>query len=244
MITICMTYWNRPAQLAKTLESFKQSAEKDFNVLIIDNNSDQDIVLPELPYKVTVVKLTKTYHYLSAHNMGFLYALKYNPKIIIIQHSECYHQGDVISYAKKVTDESYISFGCYSLGQGETPETVQINNRCMTFNGDSAWYNHPIYRPQNMQFCTAITTKNLIKLNGFDERFCEGVWFDDNYFIDMIKRLGLKIELTEYPFVFHQWHPDAWTAKPELIYKNRDLYESIKNGTDYRSVHNITPDLK
>jgi GT2 family glycosyltransferase len=244
MITVVMTYWNRPAQLARTLESFKYSSEKDFKVLIVDNNSDKEVDLPKLPYEVKVERLSKNHHYLAAHNIGFHHALKENPEIIIMQHAECYHQGDVISYAKGVTDGTYISFGCYSLGEGETPDTVRRNNRCMEFNGDSAWYNHPVYRPRNAQFCSAITTSNLIKLNGFDERFCEGTWFDDDYFVVLLKRIGLQIELTEQPFVFHQWHPDAWPANPELIYKNRDLYESIKDGIDHRSVHTITPDLK
>jgi GT2 family glycosyltransferase len=112
MISVVMTYWNRPEQLAKTLQSFKYSKSEDFNVLIVDNNSEQDIILPELPYEVTVMKLSKGFHYLAAHNLGFWYALKKNPDIIIMQHAECYHQGDIISYAKNVTDENYISFGC------------------------------------------------------------------------------------------------------------------------------------
>jgi hypothetical protein len=243
MKTIVMTYWNRPVQLAKTLQSFTYSLSKDFNVLIVDNNSDEDIVLPSLPYTVDIIKLATKQHYLSAHNLGFYYALKKNPDIIIMQHSECYHQGDVITYAGNVTNKSYISFGCYSLGEGETPETVKINNKCMTYNGESAWYNHPVYRALNFQFCSAITSVNLIKLNGFDERFCEGVWYDDNYFVELIKRLGLEIELTATPFVFHQWHPDGTSGKLDLIFKNRDLYFELEKGSDIKSKHIYTPDL-
>ena len=243
MISIVLTYWNRPAQLAKTLQSFKYSQSEDFNVLIIDNNSDQDIVLPELPYEVTIIKLNPGYHYLAAHNFGFWHALKKNPDIIIMQHAECYHQGDVISYAKKVTDETYISFGCYSLGEGEEPETVEIKDRCMTANGQSAWYNHPIYRPLNYQFCSAITAKTLKLLNGFDERFCAGIWYDDNYFLELIRRAGLQIELTAFPFVFHQWHPDGTTGSMDLINKNLALFTVLVPGNDKKSVHIYTPDL-
>jgi GT2 family glycosyltransferase len=112
----------------------------------------------------------------------------------------------------------------------------------MTFNGDSAWYNHPIYRPRFTNFCSAITVKNLKKLNGFDERFCEGVWFDDDYFLNQIQWLGLKIELCTDPFIFHQWHEDKWKDIIK-IYRNRDIYNSLKELKQIKSEHLINPDL-
>lgn len=240
---ICMTYWNRQELLNKTLESYTKSASKDFKVLIVDNNSNEDIILPKLPFEVKIIKLKSGYDYIAAHNYGFLEALKEDPKIILITHSECYHSGDVISYAKKVTDESYISFGCYSLSEGQTPETVKINERGNTFDGDSAWYNHPVHRSAKHHFCSAITAKNLRLLNGFDERFSGGVAYDDDYFVEQINRLGLKIEETTYPFVFHQWHFSSWKTKSDLIFRNRALFDTLKSETSYKAIHKLTPDL-
>lgn len=242
-MVIVMTYWNRWNQLLKTLRSFENSKSKDFDVVIVNNNSNQEIVLPQLTFNVHIINLPAGWHYLAAHNIGFCYAVKLKPEIIIMQHSECYHVGDIISYAKKVTDETYISFACYSLGEGEEPETVVIKNKCMTYNGESAWYNHPIYRPFYYQFCSAITTKNLIRLNGFDERFCNGVWFDDNFFLELIKNIGLKKELPEKPFVFHQWHPDNTSAQLEKIHINQDLFFSLINKNVTRAIHLYSPDL-
>lgn len=245
MITIVILHWNRERQLSKTLRSFAQSNYKNFNVLIIDNNSDNDIRLSISSFETRIIKLKDTQYssYIAAHNYGFAYAIReMNPDIIIMQHSECYHQGDVISYASKVTDKSYISFACYSLGQGEEPETIRINNRCMTFNGDSAWYNHPVYRPRFTNFCSAITVNNLRKLNGFDERFCFGVWYEDDYFLNQIRWLGLDVELCTDPFIIHQWHEDKWKDAVK-IYRNRDLYNSLKEQKNYRSKHIINPDL-
>lgn len=240
---IVMTYWNRQRLLEKTLYSYTLSKSKDFKVLIVDNNSDEDIRLPQLPFAVEIMKLPAGHDYIAAHNMGLIHALKDDPDIIMITHSECYHEGDVISYAKTVKDDSYISFGCYSLSEGQEPETVRINERGNTFDGDSAWYNHPVYRSAKHHFCSAITAKNLRLLNGFDERFCGGVAYDDDYFVKQIERLGLRIEETARPFVFHQWHYSAWKTKSDLIYRNRALFESLKEGTDYRAKHLTTPDL-
>lgn len=238
-----MTYYNRQVQLLKTLESFRQYNPESFNVVIVDDCSPEPVQLPEYPFKVIIKRLeNKTWaNTASVHNEGFHEALKSNPEIIIIQNAECYHMGDILGYTKVLTEEKYISFGCYSLGKDESFEIK--NNRIAMFDGDSAWYNHPIYRPLGYHFCTAITTKNLIKLNGFDERFCEGIAYEDDYFIHRVRCLGLQIEITEYPFVFHQYHYDGLNRNPELINRNALLFAELSKGTDYRAVHILTPDL-
>ena len=246
MITIVILYWNRERLLLKSLESFTRSKSKDFNVLIVDNGSDTPFKVPPLPFEVEILELKdrlKSKSFIAAHNCGFYYALKnMDPDIIIMQHAEMYHQGDVISYAERVTPDTYISFGCYSLGEGEEPEMVKMNHRTMTFDGDSAWYNHPVYRPRKTHFCSAITADNLRKLNGFDERFCEGAWYDDDYFLLQIERLGLEIELTVDPFVFHQNHPIKWGSRDPIMI-NQKVFHTLKSENGYRAKHLYTPDL-
>jgi len=245
MITIVILYWNRKQQLLKTLESFTHSEHRNFNVVIVDNNSPEELRLNSYPFEKRIIRLTNQSYaksYISAHNYGFYYTLKHiKPEKIIIQHAEIFHNGDVISYSDKVTDKTYISFACYSLCRGEYPETVTINNKCMTFDGESAWYNHKIYRPRFTHFCSAITAKNLKKLNGFDERFCNGIWYDDDYFLLQISRLGLEIELCTDPFVFHQHHEIAMTDRNKINI-NQAMFSSLQNET-YRAEHLLTPDL-
>jgi len=246
MITIVMAYFDRQIQLIKTLESFMQYNPKSFRVVIIDDCSPIDIILPKYSFDVTVLKISnKTWtNPAPAYNTGIIHALIKNPEIIILQNAECYHAGDILSYAKKITDDSYISFGCYSLGQNETPEAHAFNDRHQIFDGDSAWYNHPIYNTRGLNFCVAITNKNLIKLNGFDERFKDGCSYDDDYFLHQIKLLGLKIEITSEPFVFHQWHPRVYyTNLAELIEKNRILYEDLIKENNYKAKHILTLNL-
>jgi len=245
MLSIVLTYYNRPIQLANTLRSFAASKNKDFNVYIIDNNSSEDISLPQLPFDVNIIKLKGQFNdnYIAAHNYGFKLTIEdCHPDIILIQHAEICHKGDVISYAQTVTDKNYYSFSTYSLEFGEEIEDAKMNERANTFDGDSGWYNHPIYRPAMHHFCSAITTENLIKLNGFDERFCDGVAYDDDYFVEQIKRLGLKIEQPTDPFVFHQWHPKGFNDADKILH-NQALFEVIKNEKDFRAIHTLTPDL-
>lgn len=244
MIAIVMTYFSREIQLLKTLDSFRQYDPKDFFVVIVDDGSPEDIILPELPFEVTVLKTyNKTWSQGDpAWNYGFKITLEQNPEIIIIQNAECYHSGNVLNYAKRVTDESYISFGCYSLSQGDAFKV--INNRHINFDGESAWYNHPEYWPCGYHFCSAITAKNLVKLNGFDERFSFGVGYDDDDFLNRIKKLGLKIEITSDPFVFHQWHyGNRLLNYDELLLKNQRLYQDLSIENSYKAQHILTSDL-
>ena len=246
MIIVVCTYHNRQESLMRTLESFKHSKEKDFNVVIVDDNSKDDIRLPALPYEVRVIRQRNepwSGNFVCSMNIGFFYAMDYEPDIIIMQHSECYHKGDVLSYAKTVTDENYISFGCYALGEAETPDTAEIINRSCTQDGQRSWYNHPEIRPVGYNFCSAITTKNLVKLNGFDERFKDGCAYEDNYFLYQIAMLGLKVEITADPIVYHQYHPVQGNRSREAWMQNYNLYNYLSQGNEYRAKHLLTPDL-
>lgn len=241
-----MSYYDRFPQLLKTLESFGKYDPNEFNVVIVDDGSPRDIVLPIYPFEVTVLKMYDKKWMMGdpAYNTGFRYALLKEPDIIIIQNAECYHHGDILSYAKKVTDTTYISFGCYSQGKGEEIGAV-INNRVATFDGESAWYNHPVYRPKGYHFCAAITASNLKKINGFDERFSQGVGYDDDYLLHQIRCLGLKTEITAEPFVIHQWHEHHIFPEDEgsLFWKNEALFRELVKENNYRAQHIYTPDL-
>lgn len=247
-IAIVMTYLNRQHQLMKTLESFLQYNPDDFFVIIVDDGSPVDIQLPEkLPFSVTVIKMKDKYWTQGdpAYNTGFSYALSKKPDIVIIQNAECYHLGDILGHAKKyVDDKSYVSYGCYSQGKGEDPGSV-INNKGASFDGESAWYNHPIHRPKPYHFCAAISANNLRKLNGFDERFSFGTGFDDDYFLHQILTLGLEIYTTDEPIVVHQWHEHTTFKLDEksLFNINYMLFQELVKQKQYRAMHVITDDL-
>lgn len=239
-----MTYLNRPDSLQWTLKSLLRYDPKDFNVLIIDDNSKEPIKLPDLPYEVRVIRFTTepwVHIYTGVVNMGYYYALEYEPDIIIMQHSECCHAGDILGHAKKVTDQNYISFGCYALGRDETPDNYEMINRPCTLEGERSWYNHPVYRPVGYNFCTAITADNLVKLNGLDERFKDGCAYEDNYFLHQLQMLGLKIDITDNPIVLHQYHPVMWDPSRWSI--NQQVFETLRQGREYRAKHILTPDL-
>lgn len=225
-IAIVITAYNREALLQKTLESFRQYDPYEF-VVVVDKDEDH---------------LGKTWvNSAIAFNRAFYEAIHtHQADAVILQNAECYHAGDILGYVRKnLTDKNYISFSCYSLGENDTLPPIEMNPRGAAFDGDSAWYNHPVHRPVGYHFCAAITTDNLRKINGFDERFKDGKDYEDNYLLYQVRQLGLRIEIPAEPYVFHQWH----YSSPRKGASNEQLYNQLIQTEGYRAVHLITPDL-
>lgn len=250
-ISIVLTYYQRIKQLLNTLESFNQYNPNDFNVIIVDDDSPDDINLSGYPYDIIILKMSdkKSSRRINpgpAYNTGFIEAINQGSDVIIIQNAECCHMGDIIGAVKNnITDKKYIAFGCYALSKDQNIDFKALNMRTATHNGDSAWYNHSRYRPEALHFCTAITVKDLKKINGFDERFAFGIGFDDNYFIWQIKTAGLQVHFIDDPYVFHQYHYDvrSWPYVEELYAANSTKYSQLVKLLDYRAKHLLTPDL-
>ena len=251
MIAIVTTYFDRPHQLRQTLLTIERSKVKDKFVVVVDDCSSLKPEIPEVNFPVHVIR-TKNKSWTNpepAYNAGIFYALD-KCDVMVIQNAECYHAGDVLTYAKNnITDENYISFGCFSIDKETTFKDHNIheivNKTGASHDGQIAWYNHPIYRPVGYDFCTAISKKNMIRLNGFDERLSEGCGYGDDYLLYRIKLMGLSVEITESPFVVHQWHYDCPVPenKAALVKENRWLFELLKKEKTVKAVRfyeNIT----
>jgi glycosyltransferase involved in cell wall biosynthesis len=242
---IVMTYYERQAQLEKTLKSISNA-----KVIIVDDCSPTDIVLPKLNYPVEVIKIKEKWwtNPEPAYNIGLKRALDFKDDIII-QNAECYHVGDVVGYTQaNLTINNYLAFGCFSLDKENTFKEHNIfellNEQGAQYRNHLSWYNHPIYRPCAFEFCAAIKRENIIKLNGYDERFSQGIGCGDDYLLHRVRQLGLRVEIPVNPFVVHQWHEDSQCPPNarELRNKNKALISELKT-TEYRAKHLYTEDL-
>ena len=232
-----MTYYNRKEQLLNTLNSINNSKHKDnIQIIIVDDcstnnyklNLNELLIINKNIELITLTKETKWYtNPCIPFNIGFK---KIKNNNVIIQNSECYHNGDIIDYVlNNLNNNNYLSFGCYSLTENQDLNNINITNKIVSFDGDNGWYNHSTIRPVYYHFCSAITHENLKKLGGFDERFANGIGYDDNELLIRIDRLGLTKTIIDTPNVFHQYHYNE-KSKNNGIY-NTDLYNLIKTET-------------
>ena len=205
VISIVMAYFNRKAQLEKTLVSIRDSEVKDYEIVIVDDASDEPLVCEE----ARVIRIEKEDKWwinpCIPFNIGFKEA---KGDIVIIQNPECEHKGDILKYVtENISDGRYISFACYA-------EKKNI------------WFNHSKYRPVGYHFCSAITIDELQLIGGFDERYALGVSYDDDDFIRKVRR-NMEVWLIDNPYVLHQYHlPYAYRHKDmmRLHEKNKKIF--------------------
>jgi len=249
-VIIVMTYYEREFQLKQTLNSFRNTEHKDFEVIIVDDCSKRSPVIRGYDFPITLYK-TKNKRWIDgspAYNFGIIKALKKNPDIIILQCAETYHVGDIIKYSTTVTDDNYISFACYNLSKEFTFKEHDLSWLLVNCGGaacdneGNAWLNHSTIRRIGFNWCSVITAKNIKILNGFDERFCDGYCCEDVEFLARINMLNLNVQIVDYPFVVHQWHernyrPENWR---ELWEVNKKLVEQVKTENSSVAIHRFT----
>lgn len=244
MISIVMGYYNRIKQLDFTLNTISKSNFKDFEIIIVDDYSE-DIQNPKLllgKYKNLNIKIIymkelnsrKTYfNPCIVYNTGFRHT---KGEKILIQNPECCHMGDVLSYVDKhLDDNNYLSFHCFAISKIGLPflyRGEKIETEGPNVPPKSKWYNHKEFNPRSLHFTTAITKKNLVELNGFDERFALGKDYDDNEFIARVKNKGLNVTFVDHPYTIHQYHGKSFNnpLNPIPINDNSIFFEeTIKN---------------
>lgn len=256
-ISIAMGYYNRKKLLLKTLESIKTFTDySNFEIVIVDDASRDserlEDIIKNYDFSIILHRINpeekKHINPCIAYNKAFSLA---SGDIIIIQNPECFHFGDVISRASKINDGEYLSYHCYSLDKESTEKInnftflknkelpISLQEKGISFDGDSGYYVHKTIRPGAMHFCTAITRNDLDKLGGFDERFANGYAYDDNEFYDRILRLGLYINFIEMPMVFHQNHYDSLSKNHLSSPNNSSLYFAVTRQETHIKANNV-----
>lgn len=234
MISVVTAYFNRKQLFYNTLLRFQSLPNKNFEVIAVDDGSNEENRLEDLMIEFDFLKVIrldpqKKWYVNSCipFNVGFKAA---KGEIVIIQNPECIHYGDIISYVEKnLKPNAYLSFGAYSL---DKPTTEKINNgdasslekmhisfyeKSIITDGELGWYNHSVHRPKGFHWCTAIYKSDLDLLGGFDERYALGVAFDDNELLARIQKKGMEFKIIDEPFVLHQNHFNVDTTTNKSI---------------------------
>jgi glycosyltransferase involved in cell wall biosynthesis len=245
-VSVCLTYYNRKQLLINTLESIKQTKLlSDTEVIIVDDGSNEenriesiiDIYSNEMNiifHRFDPDEKTWTLQ-IPAHNKSIAMA---SGEVVIQQGAECYNAHDVIYDAyHRIETNDYLVYGCYALTETDTDRLthsiqthssfeLNFNNECNwdTIYSLGGWYQHSVYRPGNLNFCTAILRDDLLDLGGFDERFSNGVGGGDMEFLLRIQRKGMNIIAIDDQYVYHQYH--APTTYPSYD-PNHSLYYDV-----------------
>lgn len=248
-ISIVMTTHNRKVQTLFTLETINYNAiiNKDKGIriqviLVDDSNSENYLTEKELvvfSYPITYITIEhdkkRWINPCVNYNIGFN---EVKGKNVIIQNAEVCHIGNIIHCVHTtINDNTYMSFDVMALRNAALNDVVYTEynkDKSMAYDNiikvlslhgnELAWYQHHIYRNANMHFLTAISKTNLLRLRGFDYDFAQGIFYDDNEFIDRIVYV-LRLRILCIPsnvnklLGIHLWH-DGGT---NILVTNKEL---------------------
>lgn len=258
MISIVTAYYNRKKLFKRTLLGIKNYASGvDFEFIVIDDGSDEaerlEDLLDEFPF-LKIIRIEKEYKWYRNPCIPFNIGIsECSGDKIILQNPECYHLDNILNYVdENLTDNQYLSFGCYSLDKENTDDDslfynvphirniIKENHYIVKIDGGLGWYNHSEQRPLALHFCTAIMAKDLVDLGGFDPRYALGYGYDDDELIFRIRQKNMKIIFKDDLLVLHQNHyvntnQDVKYINPDAI-KNKFIYDTITLNTNcYRA---------
>jgi len=252
-ISIVTAFYNRRELFLTTLKSIAASPlKRDLEVIVVDDASVAREQIDDVPalfdLDITVVKVRAEDKWWRnpciPFNMAFNRA---QGDVIIIQNPECVHCGDILGTAlNKVRPNTYLNFGCYSANAELTRRVQAVDfaapklgarlegilrpmvNRGTVGDAETGWYNHSRYKANRLHFCSAITRNDLEELGGFDERYANGMAFDDNDLLTRIIRKGMTVRVMDAPFVIHQYHGATnYAGHPAAYQRNSALFQNV-----------------
>jgi glycosyltransferase involved in cell wall biosynthesis len=241
-ISVVMAAFNRKDQLLKTLESIDKSKHPNFEVIIVDDASDEDQAVESFIEKskysfeikiITITKQEKTWVNPSvAYNIGIRYATK---EIILLQNAEVAHVGDVLTFtAKNIQPKDWLTFNCYGLNKQSTDNLYKgqflkyedvlklnqvIGGNSVARDDTQGWLNHFQRHFVAYHYCGAIHREDLFRDmgGGFHTDFGNLIGGDDDYFVKRLIHLGYKFKVPNFtqnnPFVIHLHHEKSEQVK-------------------------------
>jgi GT2 family glycosyltransferase len=260
MISIVMAYYNRKQLLINTLNSIVKSTNKDIEVIVVDDGSSENHRIENIKEQFKFLKIIriepKDKWYVNPcipFNIGIRAAIG---DIIVLQNPECLYVHDVLTYINEnIDDTKYLTISTYALDENTTNSLLKYSDDSILLRFfktlpqqpvnekfSIGWYNHSKYRPAYFHFCSAITKKNMDLLNGFDERYANGIACDDDEFVIRIGRLGLNKIICDEVSVIHQYHAPIYYNIPNaggLRNNNGVLLNITKNESGYKA-NNLT----
>lgn len=240
-VSIVMAYYNRRPLLLNTLRGLEAQGNTNTEIVLVDDGSSPEHEVFDVPAMFDLnIKLLHIHpkekiinskffpirlNSCIPYNLGFANA---SGSKIIMQCPECIHNGNVVQYTKEnLGDNDYFVFACYSTDKdvgdrilaGEDPSKAirPLNHRKPLKNGDNAWYTHSQYNPTMLHFCSAMTKKDLYDLGGFDERYADGLAYEDNELLARINKKHMRIRGVDDPFVIHQHHFSMFTRDKDAM---------------------------
>jgi Predicted glycosyltransferases len=250
LLSIIIPYYNRRDILLNTLSSINLfSGDYPIETIVVDDGSDIGEwvdcavdMFPKLNINLIYLRRPKAVWRgpTIAYNMGFNEA---KGDVIFLNGVDCMHCGDLVGYVfRHMKENMYMNFSAYRgtnninevLKTFDWYDTAEMESLKGSFDLTRAenWHIHSKFFYELAPFCAAINRSDMERLGGMDERFEQGVGYEDSDFTDRVKNLGLNAVMVDEPFCLHQRHKFTDYTNPtnrKLLYQLRaDAPQRIK----------------
>ena len=234
-VSIVMAVWNTSHLLWRTLDTLMRQSYKDFEVIVVDDNSEDDVEAAVAPYRDKLdIKVHRLVHNFGmrgntvSFNVGFSLAsgqmiLENTPEIMFYDNTV----EDMVEALGKFGPRSWVSIRTYNI----TPEDQIVI--------DTVDWKNDIHSLETLLNFHSDWTQNNTKQEFFGTHqtciFYRDDWFkywrrypsfldygtDDPWNAGVRQRMEIQ-SATIKPFVFHQWHaPIAfWMTQGKAPYWN------------------------
>ena len=219
--SICIPTWNKAPYLDKTLASiFRQSPPFVCEIIVVnDGSTDQTSQVlakylgPLYPH-VKIIELPRKDHFRDCStplNLAFRAA---RGDILIVQSDDHIHEGNVIeSVAAAMQPGTYLNI---AVRHSDPP-------------GD--WIQHSEHKRSYLPNVSAFYRSDIYRIGGYDERFADGVWYSDIWFMECLATTcGLKTIWRDDIVAIHQDHNSGHRlALNGASNRNADMLTELRN---------------
>ncbi len=236
-----MPYIDRAPQLWNTLLSYVHfyKGRQDFEIIIIEDpkqTHEQRIEMTKVVKRFSndlfirvIPSKTITYNPASHYNLGVDAAWG---KFIILTNPECMHSVDVLKGFEYHDNEGYIICSCRNrksiVDYPQTYEGIILQKIW----GEPDWYHHSKAQRAPYHWCTQISKENYLLIGGFDEKYSDGIAFEDLDFLDKVRRSRMRMHFKDNLITVHQQHNKMIIeGHYELTMKNKDIYDGCEDDT-------------
>lgn len=215
LVTVIVLNWNGKELLKDCLESLKKVDYPNYNVLVVDNGSNDgsvSYVQTEFP-DVELLILDQNYGYAVGNNRGFEYANSNGAEYVIFLNNDTIVQADFMAPLLEPFNEQAI---------GQTvPKIFYANNKEKIWyaGGKINFWSGNIYHEGIREFdsekysknkqtdyatgcCFCMRSKDFADLNGFDELF--PMYAEDVDLSLRVRKKGKKITMASSAKVWHE----------------------------------------
>lgn len=240
--SILVPYYKRIGHLHNSFISFifHYATRNDYEIIIaedlknVQNKEDHNSLLNTISKfndRINIIHSTvsvKTWNPVLGFNVA---ANKASGEYFIITNPECFHATNIL---KGLDEEFKKDPNSYVICSSRNYKGCNffIDNYDDLGGREAEWYQHSVYRNANFHFCTAISKKNWYKIGGFDEKYAQGIAYDDADFRNSVYKAQLPVKVRNDLFTIHIDH-NSFPSPPnaqKLVNKNRITYQKKWEG--------------